>query len=139
MNLSTHEPAQDLSSVGVPSHIGIGVDGYTPIPAYSYWQQAGKYKIPLMSPSRGKTIRRHDGVEEISVRPNVDMSQTLWKAPSRGKIVTQTGGLAQQPLNSYAAGQVDVNSFLANSDISALAAAQFVNGKSPRFSTTAGD
>ena len=139
MNLSTHAPAPELSDLDIASYQGLGVDGYGPIPVVSYWQQAGIYRLPLASPSRGKTIRRHDGVEELSSRPNVDMSQTLWKAPSRGRIVTQTGGLAQSPMNSYDAGQVNVNAFLANSDLSALAASQFINSKSPRFSTTAGD
>ena len=139
MNLSTHAPAPDLSDLDIASYQGLGVDGYFPSGSIARQDQDFTYRLPLASPSRGNTIRRHDGVEELSSRPNVDMSQTLWKAPSRGKIVTQTGGLAQSPMNSYDAGQVNVNAFLANSDLSALAASQFMNSKSPRFSTTAGD
>lgn len=137
MNLSTHEPEQALSAYDVASYQGIAVDGYRANPVPSHWQQTGIYVLPLASPSRGKTIRRRDGVEELSSRPNVYMP--IWNAPNRGRMVVNTGGRVQNPLNSYQAGQVDVNAFLANSDLSALEASQFIGGKSPRFSTAAGD
>lgn len=138
MNLSTCETDnRGFSQDGVEPHIGLGVDGYLPSNAIARQDQDFKYRLPLMSPSRGKIIRRHDGVEEISVRPNVFMP--IWNAPTRGRVVVNVGGQAKTPMNSYDAGQVNVNSFLANSDISALQAAQFVGGKSARFSTAAGD
>lgn len=138
MNLSTHDDdGSSLAIQSVPSHMPLGVDGYLPSTAIARQDQDFTYRLPLMSPSRGKIVLRRDGVEELSSRPNNHMPR--WSAPSRGRQVINTGGMAQQPLNSYSAGQVNVNSFLANSDLTALAAAQFVGGKSPRYSQSAGD
>lgn len=133
VNLSTHEaPAEEDNGYDVASYMPLGLDGYAPIAVPSQWEQTGTYRLPLMSPSRGHIVRRRDVVEEISSRPN-NPRPSIWSTPVRGRIVTNTNGAAQAPLASYAAGQVNVNAFLANSDLSQAQAAQFVASRSARY------
>ena len=134
MALSTHCTTAEDNGHDAPSEMGLALDGYTPIAVPAQWEQTGKYVIPLMSPSRGKIVLRRDVIGDISVRPNVYMP--IWKAPTRGRIVTNTNGTAQTPMNSYSAGQVNVNAFIANSDLSSTVAASFIAAKSARSSPT---
>lgn len=132
-HLSSHGSPQSGKDNGydVASYMPLGVDGYVAEPVIAHFQQIGKYRLPLMSPSRGKIVLRRDFVGDLNSRPNVYMPQ--WSAPARGKMVTQVGGMVQQPMASYNAGMVNVNQFIANSDLSQTAAASFIAQKSARY------
>lgn len=123
---------EDAQGYDAASYQHLGIDGYTPEPVIPTFQQAGKYRLPLASVSNQNNggLRRNDVVGDLDNGPNVYMP--IWSAPSRGAVVNLVGGRAENPMNSYAAGQQQANQFSANAD-QASALAQFLNSKSPRY------
>jgi hypothetical protein len=124
----------------------IAIDGYEPEPVIATWTQVGKYRLPLASVSNQNDggVLRKDFVGQLSSSPNVDVSQTIWGAPTRGAVVNQTGGMVVIPVSSYSAGQTMANPITVNADQSSLLA-KFLDSQSPRYngglvlSTAGGD
>lgn len=139
-------PSHDDNGYDALSYQTLGIDGYYAEPVVAPWQQVGIYKLPLASVSNKNNggILRHDGVENLNSEMNVDITGTIWGAPTRGAVVNQTGGMVNLPMSSYMAGQYQANPITVNAD-QASVLNRFMSSLSPRsngimaLSTLGGD
>jgi len=124
-------PLTEDQGYDAASYQHLAIDGYYPEPVISAPQQTGLYRLPLASVSNQNNpgMLRKDGVGDLDSRPNVYMP--IWSAPGGGRSVNQVGGMVENPMSSYAAGQQS-NAFSANAD-ETFAIAQFMNSRSPRY------
>lgn len=122
----------DAQGYDAASYQHLAIDGYYSEPVVATFQQVGRYRLPLASVSNQNNggMLLHDGVGDLDSRPNVFMP--IWSAPGGGRSVNQTGGMVQNPMGSYNAGQQQANAFSANADETS-AIAQFLNSRSPRY------
>ena len=138
--------SQEDNGYDEPSHQTLSVDGYEPEAVIADYQQIGKYKLPLGSVfnQNNPGLLRRDFVGNLKNGMNVDVSTTLFSAPTRGSVVNQTGGMVLVPVSSYSAGQSQANPISVNADQSSMLA-KFIASQSPRyagglaFSTAGGD
>lgn len=132
MQRSSTLSVNDDGGYDAASYQHLGIDGYYPYPVVASFEQVGEYRLPLASVSKKNNpgMLRKDGVGDLDSRPNNYMPQ--WSAPSNGRSVNQTGGMAQNPMGSYQAGQQQANAFSANADETS-AIGHFVGSLSPRY------